>query len=115
MSSGTGEPGPVAAQSTRRRGRPYGELQQAIARAAAAAPGTARDLATRAQVGYGAARYTVARMVARGELVELGRQLRDGSTRPAGVFGPPPADRPASPPADGAGLALLLSAWRGAA
>lgn len=49
--------------------RPLGEISLALHYAAAAAPGSVRDLACRAQVGYDAARYTASRMVDRGELV----------------------------------------------
>jgi hypothetical protein len=51
--------------------RPRGELSQALVKAAAQGPGPVRALAERAQVGYGAARYTASRMVDRGELVVL--------------------------------------------
>jgi hypothetical protein len=52
--------------------RPRGELSQALVKAAEQGPGAVRTLAERAQVGYGAARYTASRMVDRGELVVLG-------------------------------------------
>jgi len=52
---------------------PRGELSQALVKAAAQGPGPVRALAERAQVGYGAARYTASRMVDRGELVVLER------------------------------------------
>jgi hypothetical protein len=51
--------------------RPRGELSQALVKAAEQGPGPVRALAERAQVGYGAARYTASRMVDRGELVVL--------------------------------------------
>lgn len=56
----------------------YGEVAQALLRAADHGPGDVRTLATRAQVGYGAARYTASRLVSVGELVVL-----DGRSRPA--------------------------------
>jgi hypothetical protein len=49
--------------------RPLGEISMALHEAAASSPGSVRDLAYRAQVGYDAARYTASRMVDRGELV----------------------------------------------
>jgi hypothetical protein len=51
--------------------RPRGEISRALHDAAAQQPGTVAQLAHRAQVGEAAARYTVSRMVQRGELVEV--------------------------------------------
>lgn len=51
------------------RGRPAGDLSRALMGAAAAGPATVRELAERACVGYGAARYTASRLVSRGDLV----------------------------------------------
>jgi hypothetical protein len=53
------------------RGRPAGDVSQALLSAAAAAPATVRELAARACVGYGAARYTATRLVSRGALVPV--------------------------------------------
>ncbi|MDH5338779.1 MAG: hypothetical protein OEW22_03310 [Rubrivivax sp.] len=50
--------------------RPIGPIRKALL-AAAAQPGTVRDLARRSQVGYGAAAYTAHRMVEAGELKVL--------------------------------------------
>lgn len=61
----------------------YGEVAQALLRAADDGPGHVRELATRAQVGYQAAAVNCSRLVARGDLVVL-----DASTRPA-VLGRP--------------------------
>jgi hypothetical protein len=60
--------------------RPRGEVSQALAKAAQQGPCPVRTLAERAQVGYGAARYTASRMVDRGELVvlDVGRPARLG-------------------------------------
>jgi len=71
-------------------GRPsgsFGPVSVALRQQAAAAPGTVRDLAHRAQVGVKVARYTASRLLERGELVAL-----QGS-RPAvlSVPGGPPA------------------------
>lgn len=55
----------------------YGEVAQAMLAAAKRGPGPVRELAQRAQVGYGAAAWTCSRLVARGELVA------DRSVRPA--------------------------------
>jgi hypothetical protein len=57
--------------------RPLGELSQALLLAAAASPGTVRELAARSQVGFAQARYTASRLVSRGALVEV------DATRPA--------------------------------
>ncbi len=46
----------------------YGDIAHALMDAAAVGPATVRSLAERAQVGYGAAAYTVTRLVQRGEL-----------------------------------------------
>lgn len=54
------------------RGRPAGEVSVALLSAAAqAGPATVRELAARACVGYGAARYTATRLVSRGALVPV--------------------------------------------
>ena len=47
----------------------YGDVAQALLRAADAGPGAVRTLAERAQVGYAAARYTASRLVSSGDLV----------------------------------------------
>ena len=49
--------------------RPLGDITLAIEAAASTAPGTVRDLAVRAQVGFTAARKTASRMLDRGQLV----------------------------------------------
>lgn len=49
----------------------YGEIAQALRAAAAAAPGTVRELAGRACVGYAAARYTASRLASTGVLVAV--------------------------------------------
>ena len=55
-------------QYRRPPGRPLGEIAEAILRAAQQ-PGTVIDLAERALTSKAAARYTVSRMLARGDLV----------------------------------------------
>ena len=55
----------------RRLGRPagsFGEVGQALVKAATHGPGTARELAERVCVGYTAARYTASRLVSAGVL-----------------------------------------------
>lgn len=54
----------------------YGDVAQALLRAADAGPGAVRTLAERAQVGYDAARYTASRLVTVGELVVLEPEAR---------------------------------------
>lgn len=58
--------------------RPHGDIRMALLKAAEEAPGSVRELAERAQVGYTAARYTASRMLDRDELmvVEEGRPAR---------------------------------------
>jgi hypothetical protein len=51
--------------------RPMGPIAKAMRQAAAQQPGSVRELAERAQVGYAAACYTATRMVQRGQLVPL--------------------------------------------
>lgn len=71
-------------------GRPVGslgEVAQALVRAAEHGPGTARQLAERACVGYDAARYTASRLVSAGVL------SRVSARRPA-VLSLPPQDAP---------------------
>lgn len=83
-------------------GRPagtYGEVGRALLRAAEHGPGSYRDLATRAQVGFDLARKTASRMCSRGELVVL-----DGGQRPA-VLALPSAT-PVQPAGEGLGAAL---------
>lgn len=86
------------------RGRPAGEVSRALMGAAAAGPATVRELAERACVGYGAARYTASRMVSRGELVIL-----SPTERPVvlGLEAGGAADVPAAPAAS----ATLRSFW----
>lgn len=103
----TPTPGP-----TRRRGRPAGELNQALAAAARDKPGTVGELAARALVGQAVARYTASRMAARGELVPVGTVRRPGVGRPAVVYGVPQAT-PDAPPGPDA-LHLALRGWFGA-
>lgn len=61
----------------------YGEVAQALLRAADHGPGAVRTLAERAQVGYDVARYTASRLVSVGELVVL-----DPDARPATLARP---------------------------
>ena len=98
----TPAPGP-----TRRRGRPTGELNQALAAAARDKPGTVCELAARAQVGQAVARYTASRMAMRGELVPVGTVRPPGVGRPAVVYGMPQATPDAPPGPDALHLALL--------
>lgn len=66
-----------------RPGRPAGEIRTAIARSLAAhGPATVRQAAHSACVGYDAARYTVSRMVAAGEVLAVGPE--QGAPLPPG-------------------------------
>jgi hypothetical protein len=49
----------------------YGGVRQALTQAATEAPGSVRQLAERAQVGYSVAKYTASRMLDRDELVVI--------------------------------------------
>jgi hypothetical protein len=91
----------------RRLGRPqgsFGEVGQALVKAAMHGPGTARELAERVCVGYSAARYTASRLVSAGVLE------RDAE-RPArlGLPGTLHADSPRS--TSHAGVLLPRSFW----
>jgi hypothetical protein len=71
----------------------YGEVTCALVRAASEGPGTVRELAARAQVGFAVAERKASVLVDRGDLVVL-----DGGCRPRvlaapGAAPPPPADR----------------------
>jgi hypothetical protein len=65
----------------------HGDVAAALLQAAQTLPGTVRDLAGRAQVGYATARYTVSRLVDRGELVV------HAAGRPAVLAAPLPQQR----------------------
>lgn len=84
-------------------GRPLGELALAMLQAAQQGPATVKALSWRAQVGYGSARYTASRMLARGMLVVVKQ------ARPA-VVGLPGRDA-AEPCTPGAELQALLARW----
>lgn len=87
--------------------RTYGEVAQALRVAADQGPGTAKQLAERAQVGYAAGQYTASRLQAAGELVKLNQG------RPA-VLGRPTAGAQAQ---GGGGFPALrqLAPWLGGA
>ena len=92
----------------RRLGRPagiYGEIGQALVKAAAQGPGTARQLAERSCVGYDAARYTASRLGSTGALARLSNE------RPALLGLPAPACDDAAELADQADL-LARCFWR---
>lgn len=85
-------------------GRPrgsFGPIAQAMLQAAVE-PGTAAELATRAQVGRAAARYTVTRLVQAGELVAV-----EPRTRPAVL-----QRRQQAAQGEHADLAAVLAGWR---
>jgi len=80
--------------------RPLGEVAHALM-AAAATPGTVRDVCERAQVGYDVGRYTASRLIQRGWLRQaapaddVAEPVRSGPGRPAAVV------VAAQPPAEG--------------
>ena len=84
----------------------YGEVAQALLRAASAAPGPVRVLAERAQVGYQAAYVACTRLRQRGDLVPLCEDQR-----PVVLTVP---DDEAANGAAGAALERVLRAWQGA-
>lgn len=78
-------------------------------KAAEAGPGTVKELAGRALVGYGAARYTCSRLCGMGLLQAVGSNQAAGRGRASQVLAP--ADPQAPPPAPGGDLAAVLSGW----
>lgn len=89
----------------RKRGRPPGEIRIALLEAARAGPGTALELAHRAQVGRRNYAYTCARLVAAGELVVV----KPG--RPAVLAVAPPMPQERRGRVDEALQALERSFW----
>jgi hypothetical protein len=86
-----------------------GEVSAALLRAAATGPGTVRELAARAQVGFGVARYTATRLAHSGALAALNPGMR-----PAVLAVPdePAQVAAASAPAGDAFLLLGSCFWR---
>lgn len=84
--------------------RPLGEISRVMLDMAAQQPGTVRELAERAQVGYDAARYTATRLVERGQLVRVADE------RPA-VLGVAPPQAPAGESLGQALQGLSRSFW----
>lgn len=83
-----------------------GEVASAMVSAAAHGPGTVAELAARACVGYGAARYTASRLVSSGALVAL------SAGRPAVLGAPQAAEAPQwSPERLGVALEQLRGVW----
>lgn len=90
----------ICATSKRSRGRPLGEVRTALMQAASLEPGTVRELAARAQVGFGAAAYTCSRLQSAGQLV----RVSDG--RPARLVATAASTRSSGP-----GWAQMLQRW----
>lgn len=104
----TGKPSP--------RGRPAGEVRQALRQAAASLAASAegctwRDAALAARVGFAAARRTMANMASAGELERVGTRQVPGVCRPMTLYAPAERARRASF-ALGAPLAQVLASWR---
>lgn len=87
-----------------RGGRPMGPIAVALLAAAAAGPGTALQLACRAQVGRAAAAYTCTRLVASGHLRQAGAA--------AGPRGRPAVVLELATGAGAPTLADVLHSWR---
>lgn len=84
---------PARAPKPPRLGRPrgsFGDVAQALDAAAATSPGTVKELAARAQVGYRVAQYTATRLVDAGKLAKLneGRPAVLGRPAAAGMLPP---------------------------
>ncbi len=99
--------------------RPLGIVRLALKVAAAEQPGTIRDLAARAQVGYATANFTVKNMAQKGDLVPVGKREVPWRAAPVQVYGvnPFPGTSPArqqspSPRPDAELQHMLLRAWR---
>ena len=68
--------------------RPRGEPRELLAEEIRQLPGTARDLATRTQIGFEVARRTLDNMVRAGEATKLDPVRVPGVKRPVPVYGP---------------------------
>ena len=95
--------------------RPPGALRGAVLVALRSGPCTLRDIAQRAQVGYGAARYTVQDAL-RGGLVQIcGQEKRPHAKRWLAIYElaePPEEESPPAPIYPGhATLGAALSGW----
>lgn len=93
--------------------RPHGPLALALLAAAAAGPGSVRELAARSLVGKRSAQYTASRLLATGYLIQIDerRPVRPG--RPVGVLALPAAATTCTDDTEpGADLAAALSGWR---
>lgn len=88
--------------------RPLGDISRALLAAAAAAPGTVRELCERAQVGFDVGRKTASRMLSRGDLQVLEVMPPSGPGRPPAVVGMAAASAPDAALSD---LAAALSGW----
>lgn len=95
--------------------RPRGDIRQALSRAAWALATerpqgcTWRDLASRAQVGFAAARQTAKDMARAGELRVVGAARVEGAMRPMNLYAPAQETRAAGDNVPA--LAGVLSAW----
>ena len=102
-------------------GRPRGEISIAMMKACvdlatpARAP-TLREMASRAQVGLLAAKYTIAYLVRCGDLVKVGRRRVAHSRKPVVEYSPAAAPASIEPqataPHSAAELAAALATWR---
>lgn len=97
--------------------RPFGIVRLALKLAAAEQPGTIRDLAARAQVGYATAHFTIKNMAQKGELVSIGK--REVPWRPAPVqvyavatWPEAPTSAPQNVRPDAELQQIMLRAWR---
>lgn len=91
--------------------RPHGEIALALLAAAAAGPGTVRQLCERAQVGRRVGQYTGCRLVASGHLVEIEKTRLRRRGRLAAVLALPTTTCTYDA-APGADLAAALAGWR---
>jgi hypothetical protein len=99
--------------------RPLGIVRLALKVAAAEQPGTIRDLAVRAQVGYATANFTVKNMAQKGDLVPVGKREVSWRAAPVQVYGVNPfpesgpvPQNPPRPRPDAELQQILLRVWR---
>ena len=101
--------------------RPTGEVRQALLQAAQQGPGTLRQLAQRAQVGWDAARHTVPNMSRAGILRKVGEERVEYRNRLVHVYeavpdAPPLPDLQPTPGWDDPvfyDLQNIFQAWQG--
>jgi hypothetical protein len=95
-------------------GRPVGEVREVLVRALREqGPMAVRDLAAATQVGYDAARWTLKRCVASGELVKAGFERRAHAKNWVAIYdvAEPAPDEPPAPGLGWVDLSRCIQGW----